>query len=53
MYFLSEPSPNVAEWHKKLVYSAFFFGAIVCLGFSWIYHTVSCHSEHVGRFFHK
>lgn len=51
-YFLTRPSVEV-QWQEKAVFSAFFAGAILCMGFSWIFHTVYCHSEHVGRFFNK
>lgn len=51
-YFLSRPLQEV-HWQEKAVFSAFFFGAIVCLGFSWVFHTVCCHSSTVGKFFNK
>ena len=51
-YFLSRPAEEV-QWEEKAVFSAFFFGAIICLGFSWIFHTVCCHSSKVGKFFNK
>ncbi|CAG5134603.1 unnamed protein product [Candidula unifasciata] len=51
-YFLTRPSFEI-RWEDKVVFSAFFLGAILCLGFSWVFHTVYCHSERVGRFFHK
>merc|ERR1711962_131666 len=38
---------------EKLVFTAFFIGAILCLGFSFMFHTVSCHSEFVGKLFSK
>ncbi|KAL8575461.1 hypothetical protein ACOMHN_013012 [Nucella lapillus] len=52
VYFLTRPTVEV-QWQEKAVFSAFFIGAILCLGFSWIFHTVYCHSERVGRFFNK
>lgn len=52
LYFLTRPTIEV-QWQEKAVFSAFFVGAILCLGFSWIFHTVYCHSERVGRFFNK
>lgn len=52
VYFLTRPTIEV-QWQEKAVFSAFFVGAILCLGFSWIFHTVYCHSERVGRFFNK
>lgn len=52
LYFNSRPSLEI-QWQEKLVFSAFFVGAILCLFFSWMFHTVYCHSEKVGRFFNK
>lgn len=51
-YFLTRPSIEV-ELQEKLVFAAFFAGAIVCLGMSFAFHTVSCHSEFVGKLFSK
>ncbi|ESN98659.1 hypothetical protein HELRODRAFT_66738 [Helobdella robusta] len=51
-YFLTRPSVEVM-WEKKLVFSAFFAGAILCMCFSWLFHCLCCHSEHVGRLFSK
>ncbi|XP_067946249.1 adiponectin receptor protein-like [Watersipora subatra] len=51
-FFISRPNDEVA-WEEKAVFSAFFVGAIICLGFSWIFHTVACHSSKVGKFFNK
>nr|KAG5689662.1 hypothetical protein BaRGS_026777 [Batillaria attramentaria] len=52
VYFLTRPTIEV-QWQEKAVFSAFFMGAILCLGFSGLFHTVFCHSERVGRFFNK
>ncbi|XP_046572458.1 adiponectin receptor protein-like [Haliotis rubra] len=52
IYFLSRPSVEI-QWQEKAVFSAFFAGAILCMGFSWVFHTVYCHSERVGKFFNK
>ncbi|VDD80767.1 unnamed protein product [Mesocestoides corti] len=41
------------QWQDKLVYSAFFTGAVICLGFSCVFHTLSCHSLKVSRFANK
>uniref|UniRef100_A0A1I8FM20 Transmembrane protein n=1 Tax=Macrostomum lignano TaxID=282301 RepID=A0A1I8FM20_9PLAT len=39
---------------RKVVFAAsFFLGAVLCMGFSFIFHTVYCHSERVGRLFNK
>ena len=52
VYFISRPSFDI-QWQEKAVFSAFFVGAVLCLTFSWLFHTVYCHSERVGRFFNK
>lgn len=51
-YFWSRPSVEVV-WEKKLVFSAFFAGTILCLSFSSLFHCCCCHSEKVGRIFAK
>ncbi|VDP09699.1 unnamed protein product [Soboliphyme baturini] len=52
IYFLTRPEVQV-QWQEKLVFSSFFLGAISCLGLSSAFHTVSCHSERVGKIFSK
>lgn len=52
VYFVTRPSIEV-QWQEKVVFSIFFAGAILCLGFSWLFHTVYCHSEKVGKMFSK
>jgi hypothetical protein len=52
LYFLIRPSWEV-NFEEKMIFSAFFIGAILCLGFSFTFHTVSCHSEVVGKLFSK
>ncbi|UYV67438.1 ADIPOR2 [Cordylochernes scorpioides] len=52
VYFLAQPYTAI-QWQEKIVFSAFFAGAIVCLGMSFTFHTVHCHSEKVGRLFSK
>ncbi|XP_055353398.1 adiponectin receptor protein-like [Paramacrobiotus metropolitanus] len=49
-YFLA--AENFA-WTEKWMFSAFFAGAVLCLGFSFLFHTVYCHSQSVGKFFSK
>lgn len=41
------------RWQEVAVFSVFFAGAILCLGFSFLFHTVYCHSEKVGYIFGK
>jgi adiponectin receptor len=41
------------RWQEVAVFSVFFGGAILCLGFSFLFHTVYCHSEKVGYIFGK
>ncbi|KAK9888306.1 hypothetical protein WA026_000567 [Henosepilachna vigintioctopunctata] len=36
------------ETEEKMVFTIFFLGAIACLGFSTIFHTLNCHSETMG-----
>lgn len=52
IYFLSRPSIEI-QLQEKLIFGSFFVGAIICLGFSFAYHTLSCHSEMVGKLFSK
>ncbi|WAR24967.1 ADRL-like protein [Mya arenaria] len=40
-------------WQDITVHSVFFGGAIICLTFSWLFHTVFCHSESVNKLFSK
>lgn len=51
-YFLSTPAMELPVWDKA-VFGVFFAGAIICLGLSFAYHTVHCHSELVGKLFSK
>lgn len=51
-FFLTRPSFEI-QTQEKLIFSAFFAGAIVCLGCSFAFHTLSCHSEMVGKLFSK
>ena len=52
IYFLVQPSDWI-QWQEKVVFATFFLGAILCMGMSFAYHTVSCHSEQVGKLFSK
>ncbi|KAK9874277.1 hypothetical protein WA026_002629 [Henosepilachna vigintioctopunctata] len=51
-YFLQNP-PVEVQFQEKLVFGAFFLGAILCLGLSTLFHTVCCHSQHIGKLFSK
>jgi len=52
VYFLTRPSIEI-QMQEKIVFGAFFLGAIICLGFSFAFHTLCCHSETVGKLFSK
>lgn len=52
IYFLTRSSLEI-QWQEKAVFSAFFLGAILCLGFSWVFHTVFNHSQKIGKLFNK
>ncbi|RWS28046.1 adiponectin receptor protein-like protein, partial [Leptotrombidium deliense] len=52
IYFLISP-PNELQLIDKLVFGVFFAGAILCLGMSFCYHTLSCHSQRVGKLFSR
>ncbi|XP_037947560.1 adiponectin receptor protein isoform X2 [Teleopsis dalmanni] len=51
-YFLTRPSLEI-PLQEKVIFSTFFLGAIICLGFSFAFHTLSCHSIEIGRLFSK
>ncbi|KAK0173277.1 hypothetical protein PV328_006499 [Microctonus aethiopoides] len=52
IFFLTRPTMAI-QLEEKLVFGIFFAGAIVCLGMSFAFHTVHCHSECVGKLFSK
>ncbi|CAG0897782.1 unnamed protein product, partial [Cyprideis torosa] len=52
IYFLSRAQLEIS-FEEKMVFFAFFIGAILCLGLSFMFHTVHCHSEFVGKLFSK
>lgn len=52
IYFLSRPSDEV-HIEKKLIFGAFFLGAIICLLCSTLFHTLYCHSPKVSKLFGK
>ncbi|TNN12634.1 Adiponectin receptor protein isoform 3 [Schistosoma japonicum] len=53
LVFVLFQSDSLLQWQDKLVYSLFIFGAVCCLGFSCLFHTISCHSEHVAKIMNK
>jgi len=38
---------------EKTIFMTFFFGACICFGFSWTFHTVCCHGNRVSCIFAK
>ncbi|CAJ0603013.1 unnamed protein product [Cylicocyclus nassatus] len=52
LWFLTRPSTQI-QLTEKLIFSNFFAGAILCLGMSFLFHTVACHSDSVGKLFSK
>lgn len=54
IFYMFRPNISfVAPLQEKVVFGLFFLGAILCLSFSWLFHTVYCHSEGVSRLFSK
>ncbi|CAH2276419.1 adiponectin receptor 2 [Pelobates cultripes] len=54
IFYMFRPNMTfVAPVQEKVVFGMFFLGAILCLSFSWLFHTVYCHSEGVSRVFSK
>ena len=52
-FFMSRPLAEV-QLEEKLVFMCFFAGAIVCMGLSFLYHTLCCHKDKkIGRLFAK
>lgn len=39
--------------NDKLIFLCFFIGAIICLAFSTLFHTVSCHSKSIQNIFSR
>ena len=53
-HFLSKPNDQYLHpVYEKAILMTFFFGACVCLGFSWSFHALGCHSAHVSCMFAK
>ncbi|VDN04706.1 unnamed protein product [Thelazia callipaeda] len=51
-WFLTRPS-TLIQLEEKVVFGTYFVGAIACLGLSFAFHTVQCHSVEVGKLFSK
>ncbi|TMS38253.1 hypothetical protein L596_005018 [Steinernema carpocapsae] len=52
LWFLTRSDPHI-QLQEKVVFSFFFAGAVFCLGMSFTFHTLSCHSVDVVRIFSK
>ncbi|XP_073973027.1 adiponectin receptor isoform X2 [Rhodnius prolixus] len=52
LVFMTRPSEEL-PLSDKIAIGTFFVGAITCLGLSFVFHTVYCHSEFVGKLFSK
>ncbi|CAJ0580469.1 unnamed protein product, partial [Mesorhabditis spiculigera] len=52
VWFLTRPENHI-QLQEKVVFSFFFVGAILCLGLSFAFHTLSCHSVGVVKIFCK
>jgi len=54
IHFLCLPATRfISAWQEKIVFFLFFLGAVLCLCFSTLFHTMGCHSERVFRIFGK
>ncbi|VDK86637.1 unnamed protein product [Litomosoides sigmodontis] len=51
-WFLTRPS-TLVQLEDKIVFGIYFVGAVACLGLSFAFHTVQCHSVEVGKLFSK
>ena len=51
VYVFGMSKISLLPWYEQLIIGAFFLGAILCLGFSFLFHTVSNHSEDVAHLF--
>jgi len=53
VYYLTRRLTEI-QVQEKIVFSCFFAGAIVCMGLSFLYHTLCCHNnKSIGRLFAK
>lgn len=53
IYIFGMSKISLLPWYEQLIIGAFFLGAILCLGFSFLFHTVSNHSEDVAHLFSR
>ncbi|XP_041465191.1 adiponectin receptor protein 1-like [Lytechinus variegatus] len=53
IYFLVQSIMSRDDWQEIVAYMMFFLGAILCLGFSCLFHTCYCHSSQVSKIFSK
>lgn len=52
IYFLTRPNVEI-QFQEKVVFGAFFLGAIICLFCSTLFHTFYCYSPKVSKLFNK
>ena len=53
VYYLTRPLTEI-QVQEKIVFACFFAGAIICMGLSFLYHTLCCHNNKaIGRLFAK
>lgn len=52
-WFFVRPSNVPYTWQKVVVFLAFFISAVACMTFSWLYHTLYCHSVQMSKLFSK
>ncbi|KAF2718855.1 HlyIII-domain-containing protein [Polychaeton citri CBS 116435] len=50
LYRAVKPRYDLATTEDVFAFSCFFIGAVVCLGMSATFHTISNHSQHVAKF---
>ncbi|XP_063956024.1 adiponectin receptor protein 1-like isoform X2 [Lytechinus pictus] len=53
IYFLVQSIMSRDDWQEIVAYMMFFLGAILCLGFSCLFHTCYCHSCEASKIFSK
>lgn len=52
IYFVTRPHIEI-KVQEKIIFGAFFLGAIMCLSFSTLFHTFYCYSPSVSKLFNK